>query len=75
MQAAQHPALRARVVVLHKGQIDAHFPVALNLESLFKEAPVITEYPGIDYEYVWQFGFDHVHIAQLDSKTRSRYCP
>jgi hypothetical protein len=63
MQAAQHSALRARMIVLHKGQIYPCFPVALNLKRLLKEASIITKYPGFDYEYVWQFRFDNVHTA------------
>ena len=75
MQAAQHPALRARVIVLHKGQIDTRFLITLNLESLFEKAAVIAEDFGFNNKHTWKLGFYDIHRAASDSSTRCKYCP
>ncbi|MNO00280.1 hypothetical protein D3C81_2201430 [compost metagenome] len=61
MQAAQHPAWRARMIVLHEGQGDAGLAVALDLKGLDKESSLIAEHLGLDDQHARQCGFDDVH--------------
>ena len=44
MQAGQHFARRARVVVLHKMRIDANVLHLALIETFKKNAPLVTEY-------------------------------
>jgi len=53
MQAAQHAALRARMVVLHEAgpQAGSGLEVAL-VEGLHEEAAIVAEYPGFEQDHI-----------------------
>jgi len=63
MQATQHAARRARVIVLHEGQGDARLAVALDLKGLDEEAALIAEHLRLDDQYPRQRRLDDFHWA------------
>ncbi|MNE94438.1 hypothetical protein D3C80_1924000 [compost metagenome] len=63
MQAAQYPARRARVVVLHEGQGDARLAIALDLKGLDEETTLIAEHLRLDDQHPRQRRFDDLHWA------------
>ncbi|MNG21586.1 hypothetical protein D3C84_1059730 [compost metagenome] len=63
MQAAQYPARRARVVVLHEGQGDARLAIALDLKGFDEETTLIAEHLRLDDQHPRQRRFDDLHWA------------
>ena len=62
MQAAQHAAGAAAVVVLHKVKVQAGgFIEGFLVEAFVEEAACVAEHFGFDDEHVWDGGGGDVH--------------
>src|SRR5215208_105904 len=78
MQAAQHVARRARVVVLHKLGIDTGLGHVRPVVALEKEAPLIAEHPRFQQQHAQDWGGCNLDLSRLvnasptHQNTRSR---
>ena len=61
VQAAQHPARRARMVVLHEGFKHASRGQSIRAEGFQEEATRVFEDTGLDEKYSRKGRFDNLH--------------
>jgi hypothetical protein len=76
VQAAQRPAHRVRVVVLHEGTRDAAGAVLVEVVRLHEEAARVAVHVRLHDDHARQRGLQELHRPAASSSTIcSRYCP